>query len=215
MPDLFTFALVTFSAVFFVVNPFAVIPLFLSITRGDSPEKKRSTARRASVAVAITLVAFGAVGSYVLSLLGVTLSAFRIAGGILLFRIALDMVNAQKSRSRTSPEEEREGIEKEDVAVVPLAIPMLTGPGSMATAMVLSSEAWGSPARLAVVGASFVSTAVATFFLLRAASALERVLGRTGLNIMSRVMGLVLAAMAVQIAANGVLDLFPALDSKP
>lgn len=214
MTEIFTFALVTFSAVFFVVNPFAVIPLYLSITKGDSPEKKRSTARRASVAVAVTLVAFGAVGSYVLSLLGVTLSAFRIAGGILLFRIALDMVNAQKSRSRTSPEEEREGIEKEDVAIVPLAIPMLTGPGSMATAMVLSSEAWGSPARLAVVGASFVSTAVATFFLLRAATVLERVLGRTGLNIMSRVMGLVLAAMAVQIAANGVLELFPALSSK-
>ena len=214
MPEILTFSLVTFSAVFFVVNPFAVIPLFLSITRGDSLEKKKSTALRSSVAVAVTLFVFGAAGSQVLSLLGVTLSAFRIAGGILLFRIALDMVNAQKSRSRTSPEEEREGIEKDDVAIVPLAIPMLTGPGSMATAMVLSSEAWGSAAHMIAVAASFLATAVATYFLLGAATHLERMLGRTGLNIMSRVMGLVLAAMAVQFVVNGVFDLFPSLVSK-
>jgi multiple antibiotic resistance protein len=209
MPENLPFTLVTFAAVFSVVDPFAVIPAFLSMTQGDSEAKKRSAALRAAVATTLALLIFACAGSYILKLFGITLGAFRIAGGILLFLVALDMLRAQKSRTRTSPEEETEGAEREDVAVIPLAIPMLAGPGSIATVMVLMSEAQGDWLRIAVVVASILLTGGLTFLLLRSAGVLERTLKQTGLNILNRVMGLILAAMAVQITIMGLRDVLP------
>jgi multiple antibiotic resistance protein len=209
MPELLTFTLVTFSAIFFVVDPFAVIPMFLSITQGDSPEKKRQTAFKASVTMAITLLVFAAAGGFIFKLFGITLGAFKIAGGILLFSIALEMLRAQRSRVRTSPEEESEGVIKDEAAIIPLGIPMLAGPGAIATITVLMSEAWHSFTRVAITVACIAVTGVLTFVMLRGATVVERALKQTGLNILNRVMGLILAAVAVQFVVNGLTDVAP------
>ncbi len=209
MPELANFALVTFSAVFFVVDPFAVIPLFLSITRGDSAPKRRATALKASIVTVVTLTVFAATGEFIFRLFGITIGAFKIAGGLLLFLVALDMMRAQPSRVRSSPEEEHEGTTKDDVAIVPLAIPMLAGPGAIATVTVLMSQAHGQAGRIAIVLAVVGVTGALTFLILRESTRLERVLKQTGLNIVSRVMGLILAAVAVQFVLNGIHDVLP------
>ncbi len=203
------FALVTFSAIFFVVDPFALIPLFLSMTRGDPLRKKRQMALKAAAVATLTLLVFALTGSTIFKLFGITLGAFRIAGGVLLFMMALDMVKAQHSRVRAAPEEQTEGAEKDDVAIIPLGIPMLAGPGSIAMVIVLMSHARGSPRETAVVVGCIIATGVLTFVILRAAVLLERTLKQTGLNILNRVMGLVLAAVAVQFVVNGIRDVLP------
>ncbi len=204
-----SFSLVTFAAIFFVVDPFAVIPLFLSITRSDSPQKKRQTALKAAIVTTLTLLVFAAAGSLIFKLFGITLGAFRIAGGVLLFTMALDMVQAQHSRVRAAPEEETEGVEKDDVAIIPLGIPMLAGPGSIAMVIVLMSHARQSSLEAAIVVGCIIATGMLTFVILRAAVLLERTLRQTGLNILNRVMGLVLAAVAVQFVVNGIRDVLP------
>ena len=215
MLDLLSFTLVTLSAIFFVVDPFAVIPLFLAITQGDGASKKRAAARKAALVSTITLLVFAAAGTLIFKLLGITLGAFRIAGGVLLFLLALDMIRAQRSRVRSSPDEEHEGIEREDVAVIPLGIPMLAGPGSIAIVMVLMSHAQPSVAHVAIVVGCIVATGILTYVILRAAVVVERTLRQTGLNILNRVMGLMLAAVAVQFVVSGIRDVLPQIMAPP
>lgn len=210
-----TFALITFSAILFVVDPFAVIPVFLSMTRDDTPERRRSAALRAAVVATATLLVFSAAGGYIFKLFGITVGAFKIAGGLLLFLLALDMLRAQPSRVRTSPEEESEGIEREDVAVIPLGIPMLAGPGSIAMVTVLMGQALHSPERIAIVVACILVTGLLTFLLLRASVLIEATLHQTGLNILNRLMGLILAAVAIQFVINGVADVMPQILNLP
>jgi multiple antibiotic resistance protein len=209
MANLVTFALVSFSAVFFVVDPFAVIPLFLSMTERDSPAKRRATALRAAIVATTTLLAFAVAGGFIFRMFGITVGAFKIAGGTLLFGMALDMLRAQTSRTRTSPEEETEGIERDEVAVIPLGIPMLAGPGSIATVTVLMGQAGRSPARIAIVAGVVILTGFLTVALLRASTWIESKLRRTGLNILNRLMGLILAAVAVQFIVDGIADVAP------
>src|SRR5579863_6643683 len=144
MAEQFSLFLVSLSAVFFVVDPFALIPIFLAMTRRDPPEKVRMTAARACAVAAALLAAFAAGGGLLFQVLGVTLAAFRVAGGLLLLVTALDMLRARPAGTRTSPGEEREGEEKADVAVVPLAMPLLAGPGALATVMVLAGRGTGA-----------------------------------------------------------------------
>ncbi len=206
MRDLVTSALVSLSAVFFVVDPVGVVPIFIAMTHGDPAEKMRATARRASVVAAALLVFFALFGTFLFKVVGVTLSAFRVAGGVVLLITALDMLRARQSETRTSPEEAQEATGKEDVAIVPLAIPLLAGPGAIATVMVLMSRASGIASVVAVV-ASILVTMAASYFLLRGASLVQRVLGQSGVAIFQRVMGLLLAAIAVQFIAEGGRDL--------
>jgi multiple antibiotic resistance protein len=209
MADLVSFAVVSFSAVFFVVDPFAAIPLFLAMTADDPPEKRRAMALRASVVATLTLLAFGAAGGFLFALFGITVGAFRIAGGVLLFLMALDMLRAQPSRVRTSPEEQSEGRARDDVAVLPLGIPMLAGPGAIATVTVLMGQARGSATRFAIVAGCVVLTGALTLLLLRASTLVERTLRQTGLNVLNRLMGLILAAVAVQFVVDGMADVAP------
>lgn len=208
MAELISFTLITFSAIFFVVDPFAAIPLFLAITQGDPPAKRRVMALKAALACTATLLLFVAAGGLIFRLFGITLGAFRIAGGILLFLLALDMMRAQRSRVRTSPEEITEGVEKDDVAIIPLGIPMLAGPGSIATVTVLMSKA-ETAAKASIVVGCILTTGLLSYLLLRAAAVLERTLKQTGLNILNRIMGLILAAVAVQFVVSGIRDVLP------
>jgi multiple antibiotic resistance protein len=210
MRDVLTFGLVSFSAIFFVVDPLAVLPIFLAITRNETSEHKRATALRAALTSGITLAVFAAAGQLIFRFFGITLGAFKIAGGVLLFMVALDMMQARPSRTRSTPEEEQEGLDKADVAIIPLAIPLLSGPGSIATVMVLMSR-HSSVAYMIPVYLSIAITALVTWIMLRGAEWIERRLSKTFLNVVTRVMGLILAAIAVEFVINGVKDVLPTL----
>jgi len=207
MSSLLSFSLVALSAVFFVVDPLGVVPIFLAVTAGDSPEKMERTAFRASLTAFGLLVFFALFGTLIFKVAGISLGAFRVAGGILLLITGLDMLRARQVETRTSLEEEAEASEKEDVAIVPLAVPLLAGPGAIATVMVLMSHEPGLLAAVPVLVAVLV-TCVASYFILRAASLVLRVLGQSGVAILQRVMGLILAAIAVQFMADGARELF-------
>jgi multiple antibiotic resistance protein len=201
-----THFLVSLSAVFFVVDPVGVVPIFLAITAGDSETKMRRTALRACIVAGGLLLFFAIFGGVIFQVFGVSLAAFRVAGGILLLITSLDMLRARPSETRTSRTEEQEGVAKEDVALVPLAMPLLAGPGAIASAMVLMSK--GESLLMAMpVLAAIVLTFVASYFILRASNLVQRVLKQSGVAILERVMGLILAAIAVQFMADGAKDL--------
>ncbi len=149
-------------------------------------------------------------GGVIFRLLGISLGAFRIAGGLLLFLLAVDMLRAQRSRQRTSPEEEIEGADKPDISLFPLAIPMLAGPGSISTVMVLVSRV-ESYWHYGVILLAIAVTGIGVYFTLRGALVIERRLGQTGPNVMQRVMGLTLAAVAVQFVPEGIETVLPVL----
>jgi multiple antibiotic resistance protein len=206
-----TFSLVALSAVFFVVDPLLVVPIFLAITAGDSADKRRQTAARASLTAFGTLTLFALAGGLIFRAFGISLGAFKIAGGLLLFLTSIDMMRAQPARTRSTEEEQAEGAAKDDVAIIPVAIPLLAGPGAIATVMVLMSRAEWRPFRIAAVFAAVLVTSVVAWLLLRWASLAERFLSRTMINVAERVMGLLLAAIAVEFVVGGIRDLFPAL----
>lgn len=208
MTTTFTYALSTLAALFVVVDPFGCVPLFVSITAGDSREHKRRTALRASVVAGVVLTLFAITGALIFQLLGISEGAFRIAGGSLLFLLAVDMLSAQRSRQRTTPEEEEEGANKPDVSVFPLAIPMLAGPGATSAVMVLVSRARTS-LEYVIVLLAILATLLASYWVLRCASAVAHRLGQTGMNVLQRVMGLIVAAVAVQFVVDGISLAWP------
>jgi multiple antibiotic resistance protein len=210
--DVLTQSLVALSALFVVVDPFAAVPFFLAMTSEQSPEDRRETAKRAAVGATVILAGFGVLGALVFKLLGITIPAFKVAGGLLLLLIAIDMLKTRPSPARITAPEVEAGSAKEDVAIVPLAMPLLAGPGSIATVIVLMGRAredrpWQM---LPVLGAVLV-IGVATWIVLAAATRVERALGRTGMNVLERVAGLLLAAIAVQFVIDGAAEAFPGL----
>lgn len=210
MRDVLTFGLVAFSAIFFVVDPIAVLPIFLAMTANESPAQKRATALSAAITAGITLTVFAMAGSLIFRFFGITLGAFKIAGGVLLFLVALDMMQARQSRTKSTPEEEKEGIEKADVAIIPLAIPLLSGPGSIATVMVLMSRHTAFVYTIPVF-VSILLTTMLTWLMLRGAEWIERRLSKTFMNVVMRVMGLILAAISVEFVIAGIKDVLPTL----
>ena len=201
MPPIAEFALVTFTSVLFIVDPIAVVPSYLVVTRGETAAQRAATARRACVAAAVILVAFAIGGTLIFNLFGITLPAFRIAGGLILWLVAMDMLRAQRTTQESTPELV-EGEIKEDSAITPLAMPMLAGPGAISTVMVLAAQARTMP-RKAIVYASIVVTALASWIVLRVAERLIERIGQTGIRVMTRIMGLLLAALAVQFVIGG------------
>jgi len=204
------FFLVAFPAIFTIVNPLGAVGPFLAMTARDSALKRHSTAKRACLLAAVVLAVCAAVGGLLFQFLGITLPALKIAGGSLLFLVAMDMLNARESRSKNTEEEREEGALKEDIAIFPLGIPLLSGPGSMISVFILMEKAQSPIEQAYVYLAIFVTMGLA-YIILRQASYLARWLGATGINVMSRIMGLVLAAIAVQFILNGVTEALPGL----
>ena len=192
-----------FTSVLFIVDPLTAVPTFLAMTARDTPEARRNMAKRGAWTCFITLSVFAMGGSLIFRLFGITIGAFKIAGGVLIGLNALDMVSARRSQQRESPIEKAEGIEKEDVGIMPLGVPMLAGPGSISTVMVLAGTP-RSPVTAIGVYVAIALTAVLTYVTLAAASRLERRLGQTGMRILTRFMGLVLCAIAVQFIIDGI-----------
>ncbi len=199
------FGLKALLTLFIVIDPAGLVPVFVSLADGRSAKVQATIARRAVLIAAAVLLLFSLIGGPVLAYLGISVSALRIAGGILLFRIAVDMVFAQSRRE--TAEEEAEARAKEDISVFPLAIPLIAGPGALASILILTSEARGEPTAFALVLVSAGIVLVVAYVFLRASARLARLLGQTGINVVTRVLGLLLAALAVQYVADGVVEL--------
>ena len=167
--ELLSFSLLSLSAVFFVVDPMGALPVFVAMTQRDTDEKREQMARRASITAFVILTLFAVAGTVIFRLLGVTLGAFKVAGGILLLLTSIEMLTAQQARTRIIPEEQQEGAEKDDVAIFPLAIPLLAGPGAIATVTALMGRA-GRTLFMVPVIVSIAITCVASYAMLRAAS---------------------------------------------
>ncbi len=187
-----------------------MVPVFVAMTQGDSEEKRERMARRAALTAFVVLTVFAVAGTVIFRMLGVTLGAFKVAGGILLLLTSIEMLRAQQARTRIIPEEEQEGLEKDDVAIFPLAIPLLAGPGAIATVTALMGRA-GRTLFMVPVVLSIAITCAASYAMLRAATRIARFLGITGLNVMNRVIGLIIGAIAVQFIFDGLKDTFPRL----
>jgi multiple antibiotic resistance protein len=206
MGDFAQFALVTFTSILFLVDPIAVVPTFLAITQGETVDQRRATARRACLAATILLIVFAVAGNLIFRAFGITLPAFRIAGGAILWLVAMDMLRGER-RTQESAAEIDEGRLKEDVAFTPLAMPMLAGPGAISTVMVLAAQA-RTPARAAVVYVSIVLTLLISWIMLRLGDRVMSRFGQTGIRVTMRIMGLMLAAVAVQFVITGVREAF-------
>ncbi len=193
-----------------VVDPLGVVPVFLALCPGRGTAQQRMVARRAAVAVAVILLLGLWAGELLLQLLGISLPAFRVGGGLLILLMAVSMMHAHLSAGRQTREEADEAGTRADVAVVPLAMPLLSGPGAISLVIVEAHQAGGWTGKL-LLSLVVLAVAAAVWAVLRLAGPLGERLGVTGLNIATRVMGLLLAAIAVQMIAAGLRELFPGL----
>ena len=202
------FSLLALSSIFFLVDPFAAIPSFLAITGRADPQRRKRMARKGAITCFIVLSTFAIAGQMIFRMFGITLPAFEIAGGLILLLIGLDMLEARRSPTQETHGDTIEGAAKEDAGIVPLGIPMLAGPGSISSVMVLVGQVptlWGW--QMGAILGSILITTVVTYFVLAAASRVRQVMGETGIRILVRIMGLLLVALAMQYFVNGITDL--------
>ncbi len=199
-----------FLALLVIVNPIGAVPVFVSMTAQNSAEERKRIARVASISVAIVLIVAALGGEPLLTFFGITIASFKVGGAILILLLAISMMHATPTGEKQTPEEAREAVDKESIAVVPLAIPLLSGPGAISTTIIYATER----SSLGHVGSIIVCcllASLATWVALRAATPVSQWLGKTGVNIAIRLMGLLLAAVAVEIFASGLLVLLPGL----
>jgi len=204
-PDLnalFNYVLLAFGSLFVIVDPIATVPAFLAMTPRDTPEQRIRMARLASFVMAGVLLVFAVAGKIIFKFLGITMPAFQIAASIVLLIVALDMLRAQRSRVQETSEETHAGAEKADIAITPLAVPMLAGPGAMSTAIVLQSRADGVAQHVALY-ACIIGVSVASYVIFRVSAHGAKWLNPIAMKITTRIMGLLLAAVAVQFMLNG------------
>ena len=199
------FAAKAFLSLLVVVDPAGLVPAFIVAVGARPAEVQRAIARRAVLIAGAILLAFALAGDRLFAYLGIRLGAIQIAGGILLFRIAMDMVFAQARRE--TAEEEAESRSRQDISVFPLAIPLIAGPGAIVSVLILGSETRGSPGAFAVVLLAAAIVLSLTLLFLLGAQRLSALLGQTGINLVTRVLGLILAALAVQYVADGLMGL--------
>ncbi len=208
MIELFGSALVTFLV---IIDPPGCAPIFASLTRGTTAQHRRAMALRSSMIAWAILMFFALLGRPMLEALGISLASFRIAGGVMLFFIALDMVFERRTERREKRAEEIEGTpEAEDVSVFPMAIPMIAGPGSIASAMLWVSRAEGS-VQVLIVLAAITVVILLTFIALLAAGPLMRIVGERVEAMITRILGVILAALATQFIVDGLKQSFPTL----
>ncbi len=196
------------SSLLVIVDPLATVPAFLAMTPTDSPEQRIRMAKLASWVTAGVLMAFSTAGTWIFKFLGITMPAFQIAASIVLLLVALDMLRAQRSRVHETSEETAAGVEKTDIAIAPLAIPMLAGPGAISTALLLHNQADGIYQHVALYVCIAV-VALISYLVLRFSARGAQWLSPIALNITTRIMGLLLAAVAIQFMINALRELNP------
>jgi multiple antibiotic resistance protein len=199
-----------FIALFVILDPFAAVPIFLALTRSYSASERGRIANISALTVLLVLVVVTLIGETLLQTMGTSLASFRVGGGIVLLLMAISMLNGQTGAVRTTPEEEAEAENRSAIAVVPLAIPLMAGPGSISTAIIQMQRSDTEFHALLVI-LTIMLVCVLLWLVLRLATIIGEALGHIGLNIINRLFGLILAAIAVEIMANGLRELFPAL----
>jgi multiple antibiotic resistance protein len=197
-------------ALLVIVDPIGAVPLFASLTVGNTTAERHRIARTASLSVAIVLILSALCGQWLLALFGITIASFKVGGAILILLLAISMMHGQQSGEKQTPEEAEEAADKERIAVVPLAIPLLSGPGAISTIIIFATER-SSPGHYLALIACAVLVGVVTWIALRVAAPVSNWLGKTGVHIVQRLMGLLLAAVAVEIFAGGIVVLLPGL----
>jgi len=203
------YILLAASSLFVIVDPLATVPAFLAMTPTDTPEQRIKMARLACCVTAGVLLVFAIAGKWIFKFLGITMPAFQLAASIVLLLVALDMLRAQRSRVQETSEETAAGVEKTDIAVTPLAIPMLAGPGAISTAVLLHHQAASLSQRVALY-LCIVAVSLASYLILRVSARGARWLSPIAMSITTRIMGLLLAAVAIQFMLNAVRQLNPA-----
>src|SRR5208282_3596851 len=196
------YILLAASSLFVIVDPLAAVPAFLTMTPNDTPEQRLRTARLACCVAAGVLLAFSVTGQLLFKVLGITMPAFQIAASIVLLLISLDMLRAQRSRVQETHEETKAGTEKMDIAVTPLAIPMLAGPGAISTTILLQNAAKNILQHIALY-LCILAVSLASYLILRIAARGSRWLNPIAMSIATRIMGLLLASVAIQFMLNG------------
>ncbi|CAH2773580.1 MAG: UPF0056 inner membrane protein YchE [Candidatus Burkholderia crenata] len=200
----------SFISLLALINPVGAIPFFLSLTTDMSSSEKAGTIRIASISVFCVIAVTALLGQQIIAFFGISVGSLEVGGGIIMLLMAINMLNAQVGNTRSTPEERHEAEMKNSIAVVPLAIPLLTGPGSISTVIVYSASVvhWYDRLGLVVIGAVLAGLCFGALML---AEPIARWVGRTGINIGTRLMGLMLSALAVEFIVNGLKALLPSL----
>jgi len=200
----------TFAGFYAIMDPVGSVPLFVAMTATNTEQERRAMVRRAILTAFGVLAFFGLTQMWLFRFFGFTMGAFRVAGGLFLFIIAFEMLTAKATGDRHSDEETSEGVSKHDVSITPLAVPLLAGPATITGVILAFGQARG-PLQHVAVAVALVTVCAAAWLTLRASTRLNAWLGATGTKIISRMMGLILGAMAVQFTAEGLVELFPVL----
>ena len=197
-----------------IVNPLAIIPFFIHYTQHCTEAQRRNTVRVASFSTFVVIAVSALLGLHILEFFGISLASFQVGGGMLLLISAMNMLNAQPAEAKTTTHELEDGAEKAamgaSIAVVPLTIPLLTGPATMSTVVIYAEKA-KTVLQLGTLVGYGVIVALATALCFSMAQPIARALGKTGINVMTRLMGLILAALAVEVMSDGLTKLFPVL----
>lgn len=199
-----------FTALLVILDPFAVIPILLALTQRYSSKERNSAVNIAALTVFIVLALSAAFGENILTVLGASLPSFRVGGGIILLLMGLAMLRAEPGQMRTTAGEQEAAQSSESIAIVPIAIPLLAGPGSISTVIIQMQRPGTDNHLLWVIGVTFLVCLI-VWLVLRLAGPIGKMLGPIGINVMNRLFGLILTALAIEIMANGLRGLFPAL----
>ena len=208
--DLLLYFVYVFSSIFVIVNPVEATMVYVTLTLGLNPQEKSHIYKRATLVAFIIAIFFALAGDLVLRLFGITTDSLSVAGGVLLFLVAMDMLRGVHQQKKVTEVELKDANSRDDISVFPLATPLLTGPGAITTVVVLMGSA-GSIAEKAVVILGITLTYTATLFILQFSDYFDRVLGVTGIMVLTRVMGLILGAVAVNFVAAGAWNLYQAM----
>ena len=204
------YALLCFTTLLTLVNPLGIAPVFLALTERFNSLQRRSIAKKGAATATLILIVFALVGSTIFSFYSITLEAFQIMGGILFFRSGLRMLEALVSRTRSTPAEKEESLDHDDIAVSPVGIPVIAGPGAITASMMLSAQA-ESTVHYGILLAAILITLMVTYLVFRGADRLAVRLGATGMRIIQRIMGIILMVIAVQFIINGVTPILTAI----
>ncbi|AIF69522.1 hypothetical protein PAP_05605 [Palaeococcus pacificus DY20341] len=198
-----------YAGLFAITNSIGAVPVFLSVTHGISLRERIEVARKVGTTVVVTLTVFALIGQWIFSFFGSSVDAFSIAGGILLFKMALEMLSGEISKVKMGDveEEEAEMITLEDIAIIPLGIPLISGPGAITTVMLYMAKNQAVLERALVLVTIFL-IGLTTYFVLLSADRIEKTLGNVGIKVLTRMMGLILASMAIQMIINGIKSAF-------
>lgn len=185
-----------------LINPVGIIPTYLNIIENFNDKEQKEITFKACIVAFILLLIFAIMGTFIFNFFNLTIYAFKIVGGILFFRIGLNMVESKVSRTKSTPQEEKEALNKEDITYTPLGIPLIAGPGAITSVMILSEGVVSTPEKILFVLAIAICIII-TYIILSASKKMSRMIGTTGIRVIQRVMGIILMAIAVQLIFNG------------